>query len=227
MRVAEGAAAGQGRRHDLGRLVVGADVDVDRAPRRRRRAHRGGPRPGEPGQRAQRPEPVDLGHQQHREGDRAGPFAAPADPPGQVAGAPEQRPDRQRPQQQRMAVEEPPEAGLLAALHAVASAQNTLFLSRGLPPATRGSEIQAHDHAKNMRLTCRSRIIGTIMRLSRPCRGLARGVDRRDRRDCKTPLRARRVRDRRALNSVPWRAPIAAVTVSIVGGSGFRLGFVP
>ena len=55
VRVGEGAAAGQGRRDHLGRLVVGADVDVDRAPRRRRRPHGRRPRPGEPGQR--RPAP--------------------------------------------------------------------------------------------------------------------------------------------------------------------------
>ena len=96
VRVGERAAAGQ-RRHDhLDRLVVGADVDVDLAPRRRRRPHRRRPRPGEPGEDRQRVEAVDLGHQQHREEDRVGPFAAPADPPGQVADAPDQRDERQR-----------------------------------------------------------------------------------------------------------------------------------
>ena len=54
------AAAGQRRHHDLGRLVVGADVDVDRAPRRRPPA---APPPaatrrtrsGSPARRARRP----------------------------------------------------------------------------------------------------------------------------------------------------------------------------
>ena len=74
--IAERAAPGQ-RRHDhLGRLVVGADVDVDRAPRRRRRPCRRRSRPGEPGEDSERVEAVDLGHQQHREQHRVRPFAS-------------------------------------------------------------------------------------------------------------------------------------------------------
>ena len=117
VRVGQRPAAGQGRHHYLDRLVVGADVDVDRAPRRRRRPPRRRPRPGEPGEDRQRVEPVDLGHQQHCEQHRVRPFAAPADAPGQVAGAPDQRQQRQRPQQQLMAVEEPPGSGLGTAVH--------------------------------------------------------------------------------------------------------------
>ena len=121
--IGERAAACQRRHHHLDRLVVGADVDVDRASRRRRRPHRRRPRPGEPGQDCQRVEPVELGHQQHREEDGTRPFAAPADPPGQVADPPEQRHQRHRAQQERMAIEESPPPGLLAAAHAASSAR--------------------------------------------------------------------------------------------------------
>ncbi len=127
VRIGEGAAAGQGRRDHLGRLVIGADVDVDRVSRRRRRPCDRRARPGEPRQHAERPEPVYLRHQQHREGDRARAFAAPADPPGQVADAPEQRGDRERAQQHRAAIEELPEPCLLVALHPASSA-------RSMPP---------------------------------------------------------------------------------------------
>ena len=74
VRVGQRPAAGQGRHHHLGRLVVGADVDVDRAPRRRRWPHRRRPRPGEPGEDRQRVDAVELGRQQHREERRGSPL---------------------------------------------------------------------------------------------------------------------------------------------------------
>jgi len=117
VRVGQGAASGQGRHYDLGRLVVGADVDVDLTAWRRLRPPRHGPRPGEPGEGRQRVQPVELGYEQHREDDRARPFAAPAHPPGQIAEPPEQRQQRQPAQQPGMVVEESPSWGLLAAVH--------------------------------------------------------------------------------------------------------------
>jgi len=63
-------------------------------------------RPGEPGEDRQRVEAVDLGRQQHRKGDRVGPFAAPADSPGEVAGSPDEGNQRQRSQQAWVSVEE-------------------------------------------------------------------------------------------------------------------------
>ncbi|HWO15904.1 MAG TPA: hypothetical protein VNM89_04240 [Solirubrobacterales bacterium] len=95
VRIGEGAAAGQGRGNHFDRLVVGADVDVDLVSGRGGRALRRRPRPGEPGQRRQRPEAVDLGDQQHRKGDGVGALSAPAETPDQIGDAPEQRPDRQ------------------------------------------------------------------------------------------------------------------------------------
>ena len=54
VRVGERAAAGERGEHDLGGLVVGADVDVD-ARRGDRRPLRRRPRPGEPGERSRAP----------------------------------------------------------------------------------------------------------------------------------------------------------------------------
>ena len=117
VRIGKGAAAGQGRGDHLDRFVVGADIDVDRVSRGGRRALRRRPRPGEPGHRRQRPEAVDLGHQQHREGDGIGPLAAPAKTPDQVGDAPKQRPDRQEAQQQLAAFEESSQPSLSAIVH--------------------------------------------------------------------------------------------------------------
>ena len=95
--IGERPASGQGRHYHLGRLVIGADVDVDAPSRRRLRPHRRRPRPGEPGEDRQRVDAVELGRQQHREEERVGPFAAPADPPGQVTRYPRSAPSAPAP----------------------------------------------------------------------------------------------------------------------------------
>ena len=65
---------------------------------------------------------------------RTGPFAAPADPPGQVADPPKQRHRRERSQGAGVAVEESPDPGLLAGLHAPSSAALHAVLNPGTPP---------------------------------------------------------------------------------------------
>ncbi|MEX0972999.1 MAG: hypothetical protein WDZ46_07045 [Solirubrobacterales bacterium] len=135
VRIGQGAAAGQGRRDDLEGLVVGADVDVDLVARRGGRPHRRRARPRVPGQRAERPEAVDLGDQQHREEDRVGAFAAPAETPDQVADAPEESAEREQPQRHGVAVEIPADASLRARLHASPSTAARVGLSPGMPCA--------------------------------------------------------------------------------------------
>src|SRR5262249_45470360 len=118
VRIRDRAATGQRRRDDLQRLVIGAYVDVDPASRGGRRADAARSRPGEPSEGGEGVKPVDLGDEQHREENRVRPLAAPADAPGQIADSPEEGRDRERAQQQWIAVKESTKAGLFGPLHA-------------------------------------------------------------------------------------------------------------
>ena len=66
VRVVQQRAAGERRFEHGERLVVGADVDVDRAPRRGRRPRGRANVPGEPGEHHEVPAAVGLGEQQRR-----------------------------------------------------------------------------------------------------------------------------------------------------------------
>jgi hypothetical protein len=110
VRVAQRAAAGERREHDLLRLVVGADVDVDRRVADDRRTRDGAPLPREPRERAERPDAVQLRDEQHRERDGARAGAGPADAPRQVHRAPAQRGERERARKALVALEEAPVA---------------------------------------------------------------------------------------------------------------------